>query len=64
MEDKRLTRLEFCELCVEVLIGYPIKQLQMAMDNYKAAKGILERRHREHWEGVAQSIDNAASYGD
>ena len=43
--DGQLTRLEFCELCVECLMDYPTELLRAGNDNFVLASLQEQRRN-------------------
>ena len=52
-----LTRLEFCELCVQCLSSYPIELLQAANDNFVLASSQEHRRNSAYWRDVGRRMD-------
>ena len=52
-----LTRLEFCELCVQCLSSYPIELLQAANENFVLASSQERRRNSAYWRAVGGRMD-------
>jgi len=52
-----LTRLEFCELCVQCLSSYPIELLQAANENFVLASSQEHRRNSAYWRAVGSRMD-------
>lgn len=56
--DGVLTRLEFCELCVDLLIGYDLDLLKAANVNFIKAETANQRRVSAYWHEVSSRLDN------
>ena len=52
-----LTRLEFCELCIQCLSSYPIELLQAANENFVLASTQEHRRNSAYWRAVGRRMD-------
>ena len=53
----QLTRLEFCELCVECLMSYPIVLLRLANDNFVLADTQDKRGTTAYWKDIGNKMD-------
>ena len=51
--DGSLDRAEFVDLCIDVLWGVPVEQLESAASNYAASVEALEARKNTYWRRVA-----------
>jgi len=56
-KDGMLTRLEFCELCVNHLWNVPLSLLELAMRNLRDVSETKTTRNKLYWAKLAQSID-------
>ena len=55
--DGRLDRVEFVDLCADLLWRVPVDQLESAAANYAAQVASLEQRVLTRWRGIANDID-------
>ena len=55
--NDQLTRLEFCELCVDCLMSYPIVLLRLAHDNYVLAASQGRRSDAAYWKAIGNKMD-------
>ena len=53
----QLTRLEFCELCVDCLMSYPIVLLRLAHDNFVLADSQDKRGTAAYWKAIGNKMD-------
>lgn len=59
-KDGFLSRLEFCQLCIDELWNVPIQQLDLAIENVHSARTALARKYRAQWQKFSGSIDTYA----
>ena len=55
--DGCLDRLEFLDLCVNILAGQPMSQLEAAVTSYTEFRAALKRRNATYWRAWAHWID-------
>eukprot|EP00966_Prymnesium_polylepis_P276466 6387358-Prymnesium_polylepis.1 len=56
--DSRLTRLEFLEICAEVLWSVPLDQLKVASENLMLARNQAKMKHKRKWQKLASAVDS------
>ena len=55
MGDGKLVRSEFVDLCIDVMWGLPVANLEMAVENYLGAKSMETRRNQAYWQAAPPS---------
>ena len=55
--DGKLNRVEFCQLCVDLLWNVDEDHLERALENSRAAKTGLKRRNSCYWKNMADYVD-------
>ena len=60
-KDGVLTRLEFCELCVELLMPYPIELLRKSNENFELATTQSKRAIQAYWKSCSEQMDSLFS---
>lgn len=55
--DGKLNRAEFVDLCIELLWGVPVDQLDSAATNYADSQQALINRRSVKWRRIANEID-------
>ena len=53
----QLTRLEFCKLCADCLMSYPIVLLRLANDNFVLADTQEKRGTAAYWKAIGNKMD-------
>ena len=53
----QLTRLEFCELCADCLMSYPIVLLRLANENFVLADTQDKRGTAAYWKAIGNQMD-------
>ena len=57
-KDGALTRLEFCELCVELLMAYPLELLRRSNENFELARTQTQRAVQAYWKNLSEQMDS------
>merc|ERR1740124_1290592 len=55
--DGKLVRSEFVDLCIDVMWGLPVANLEMAVQNYLGAKSMETRRNQAYWQAYGRQLD-------
>ena len=55
--DAKLSRLEFLELCVDLLWEIPMTSLSMAMENRRLSRKQQQLKSKKKWQTLADRID-------
>jgi len=58
----RLTRGEFCELCLDMLWDEQMATVEMAAESYAEAQTVMEKRHQIKWRAVSEKVDIASRF--
>ena len=56
-QSGKLNRVEFCQLCTEMLWDVPSNQLDKAMQNAQSCKTGVARRNSRYWKDTADWLD-------
>ena len=59
-KDNKLSRVEFCCMCADLLWDVPEDQLERAVTNAKSARTGQERRNSRYWKDTATHLDSWA----
>ena len=62
-KDGRLSRSEFCMLCVENLWDVPFAVMERAVQNLQKAKVSVRTRNKVYWGAVSDRVDSFARLG-
>jgi len=62
MGDGKLVRSEFVDLCIDVMWGLPVQNLEMAVQNYLGAKSMEKRRNAAYWQAYGRQIDQYSRF--
>ena len=54
--DGKLVRSEFVDLCIDVMWGLPVANLEMAVQNYLGAKSMEKRRNAAYWQAATLTL--------
>ena len=49
-------RSEFVDLCIDVMWGLPVANLEMAVQNYLGAKSMEKRRNAAYWQAATLTL--------
>ena len=60
--DGKLVRSEFVDLCIDVMWGLPVQNLEMAVQNYLGAKSMEKRRNAAYWQAYGRQIDQYSRF--